>query len=186
MQIILLRHGKPDVPDQAIQPNKFEEWIRAYNNARLCADSAPTEDAVALSANVKAVVCSHLPRSLESAQRLGLKPTITDSIFREMEMPHWSFASPALSPNIWAVLFRLCWFAGFTANAESFKDAKARANKATNQLINIAREHHQVIFIGHGLLNRFIAKTLLANGWIGNKNPGKKYWEYGVYTYATT
>lgn len=186
MHIILLRHGKPDINKQLIQANKFNEWIVAYNDASLCKNSSPSHEVIAMSARANAVVCSNLPRSIDSARRLGLQPTITDWIFREMEMPHWSFPSPALSPNIWAVLFRLCWFAGLTANAESFKDAQARAEHAASQLIKIAHEHHRVIFIGHGLLNRFIAKTLLKRGWVGTKNPGKQYWEYGIYTYATT
>ena len=185
MQIILLRHGKPKMPEQSIRADKFNEWIAAYNSASLCDASLPSDETIAIGVDAKAVICSNLPRSIESAQRLGLQPTFTDSLFCEMEMPYWSFPSPALSPNIWAVLFRLCWFAGFTSHAESFKDAKVRANNATNQLIKIAQEHQQVIFIGHGLLNRFIAKALLKNGWLGNKNPGKQYWGCGVYTYAT-
>lgn len=184
MQIILLRHGKPKMPRESIQPNKFKGWIESYNNAKLCVDSAPTDKTITVSSTIKAVVCSHLSRSIDSAQRLGLQPTVTDSLFREMEMPHWSFPAPALSPNVWALLFRLCWFAGLTSNAESFTEAKERANKATLQLIKFAQEYDQIIFIGHGLLNRFIAKMLLDNGWCGPKNPGKKYWEYGVYTYA--
>ena len=186
MQIILLRHGKPNVPEQSIRPNKFSEWITAYNCASLCEKSLPSDETIAISATANAVICSNLSRSIESAQRLGLQPTTINSLFREMEIPHWSFPSPALSPIVWAILFRICWFAGFTSNAESFKDAKLRAISAANQLIKIAHEHNQIIFIGHGLLNRFIAKALLKNGWIGNKNPGKQYWEYGVYTYATT
>jgi broad specificity phosphatase PhoE len=187
MQITLLRHGKPKMPTQKlIQPNKFNAWIESYDNAKLCVNSAPADGALALAANAKMVICSHLSRSIASAQRLGIQPTISDSLFREMEMPYWSLPAPALSPNTWAVLFRLCWFAGLTSNAESFTAAKARAMCAANQLIKVAQEHNQILFVGHGLLNRFIAKTLLANGWLGPKNPGKKYWEYGVYTYERT
>jgi hypothetical protein len=103
-----------------------------------------------------------------------------------MEMPYWSFPAPELPPSMWTVLFRLCWFAGLTSKVESFKEAKARAAKATDRLIKIARKHRQIVFAGHGLLNQFIAKVLLANGWLGPTNPGKKYWQYGVYTYAAT
>ena len=186
MQITLIRHGKPDMPaNQKISLKKFSEWIDAYNNASLCPKLAPDVEVLTIAKNSKAVICSHLSRSTCSASHLGVQPTFIDPLFREMEMPYWSFASPAISPNIWAILLRLCWFAGFTSNAESFKDARLRAIQATDQLIKFAQEHHQITFVGHGLLNRSIAKTLIKKGWLGPKNPGKKYWEYGVYTYAT-
>ena len=186
MQITLIRHGKPDMPNQKIPLKKFSDWIDAYNTANLCPRLIPNVGALTIAKHSNAVICSHLSRSTNSALRLGVQPTFSDPIFREMEMPNWSFPSPALSPNVWAVLFRLFWFAGLTSKAESFAEAKARAIRATEQLIKLAQEHHQIIFVGHGLLNQFIAKTLLKSGWLGPTSPGKKYWEYGVYTYATT
>jgi broad specificity phosphatase PhoE len=187
MQITLLRHGKPDISqDQLIQPKKFGKWLDAYNDASLCLKNVPDSDILALAKKSKTVVCSDLPRSINSALRLGVKPICTEPLFREMELPYWSFPAPALPANLWTFLFRLCWFSGLTSKAESFKDAKIRAVRATDQLVKLVQEHHQIIFVGHGLLNWFIAKTLLENGWSGPKNPGKKYWQYGVYTYATT
>ena len=187
MQITLLRHGKPDMPHhKSISPKKFGEWIDAYNGASLCPKHAPDSDILTLAKKSKAVVCSDLTRSINSALCLGVKPVCAAPLFREMELPYWSFPAPVLPANIWAFLFRLCWFAGLTSKAESFKDAKVRAASATDLLVKYAQEHHQIIFVGHGLLNRFIAKTLLENGWSGPKNPGKQYWQYGVYTYATT
>jgi broad specificity phosphatase PhoE len=186
MQITLIRHGKPDMPHQKIPLKKFSDWIDAYNTANLCQRLLPNVSALAIAKNSNVVICSHLSRSIGSALRLGVQPTFSDPIFREMEMPNWSLPSPAFSSNVWAVLCRLFWFAGLTSNAESFAEAKLRATHATEQLIKFAQEHDQIIFVGHGLLNRFIAKTLLKRGWLGPTSPGKKYWDYSVYTYATT
>jgi len=38
-----------------------------------------------------------------------------------------------------------------------------------------------VILVGHGLMNRLIAKQLRYKHWQGPASPGKKYWKYGVY-----
>ena len=187
MHITLLRHGKPDISQsQLIQPKKFGEWFDAYNGASLCPQHAPDSHILALAKKSKAVVCSDLPRSINSALCLGVKPICAVPLFREMELPYWSFPAPTLPANLWAFLFRLCWFAGLKSKVESFKNAKIRAAIATDQLVKLVQEYHQIIFVGHGLLNRFIAKTLLENGWLGPKNPGKQYWQYGVYTYAIT
>ncbi len=180
-----MRHGKPDVSRKLIRSNQFGEWIGNYNIANLCATPSPSDEAINVSSSANAIICSSLQRSVNSAVRLGLQATITDSVFREMEMPHWSFISPPVSANVWAFLFRLCWFAGLTSNAESFEVAKERANNATTQLIKYAQDHQKIIFVGHAMLNRFIAKGLLDSGWIGPKSPGRKYWEYGIYTYET-
>lgn len=180
-----MRHGKPNMPRQLIRSVQFGEWIENYNIAHLCETSSPSDEVFAISAGANAVICSSLQRSTDSALRLGLQPTITDSIFREMEMPHWSFVSPPLPAKVWSFLFRLCWFAGLTSHAESFKDAKVRASNATKQLIKHAQDHQKIIFVGHGMLNRFIAKALLQDGWVGPKHPGGKYWEFGIYNYET-
>lgn len=183
MRIILVRHGKPDTPNAAaLRARDFTDWIDRYNSAHLCSDSKPTAEIIDRARNCNAVVCSHLSRSLESASALGLTQiTYSDKLFREMEMPSWHFPSPHLAPQIWAVLFRVFWFLGFSSNAESFQQAKARALEAAEKLLTLAQTHRSVVFIGHGLLNRYIAKALLAHSWQGPTNPGKDYWKYGVY-----
>jgi hypothetical protein len=52
---------------------------------------------------------------------------------------------------------------------------------AALRLIELAKSHESVLFIGHGLLNRYVAEFLRANAWHGPTNPGKHYWSFGVY-----
>jgi hypothetical protein len=40
------------------------------------------------------------------------------------------------------------------------------------------------MLIGHGIINRLLAKKLRSSGWKGPKNPGNNYWEYAVYEKA--
>lgn len=46
----------------------------------------------------------------------------------------------------------------------------------------LAQENEKVILVGHGLMNRLIAGNLRRNNWQGPTSPGKKYWEFGIYT----
>ena len=85
-----------------------------------------------------------------------------------------------------ANLLRGLWFLGFSKNTESISVAKSRAKQASEKLIELAAEYQSVLFVGHGFLNHYIAKELLANNWIGPSSPGKKYWEFGAYRCAKT
>lgn len=183
MRIVLLRHGKPDVPDFGkLQAKDFKTWIESYNEAGLAADDSPHVDAITVSRDCNCVVCSDLPRSLASARALGVgEAIITEPVFREMGLPYCSFPSPRLPANAWAAIFRLLWFSGFSRNCETFSEARRRAACGAQELIAIAEKHQSVLLVGHGLLNRFIARELLANGWHGPATPAKNYWDFGVY-----
>ena len=73
------------------------------------------------------------------------------------------------------------WLFGFNKNGESFTKAKTRAKEAACQLIALAEENEKVILIGHGVMNRLIARQLRLCKWQGPSSPGRKYWEYGIY-----
>ncbi len=187
MRIVLLRHGKPDTPAPKPQRVKdFHLWIKSYNTANLRKDSNPPRTIMGILNDLALVVCSDLPRSKESAQKLGFSQVdYAEPLFREMAMPYASFPSPKLSPNVWAILFRIMWFLGYSPNSESFSEAKLRAVSAANRLKELAHNNGSVLFVGHGLINAYIAKALLSEGWQGPASPGKKYWEFGVYECAT-
>lgn len=187
MRIILMRHGKPDLTDtKPLASHEFHQWIRAYNSAPLCAESTPRDDAKKIASECVLVVCSHLRRSQESAQRLGVAIAHSDEIFREMEMPHGKLYLPKLLPAVWALFFRCLWFMGYARNSETFRAARGRAALAAQQLQALAQQHESVLFIGHGLLNRFVAKELRRNGWRGSANPSRRYWDFGVYEFFET
>lgn len=187
MLIVLLRHGKPDFPEHGkLRVGEIHRWVESYNSAGLVAQHKPSKQAIEVANSCNAVVCSNLPRSVESAYALGVNEIdFIEPIFREMELPHGSFPSPKLSPNFWAALFRFLWFFGYSSNGESLREAKSRASMGANRLKEIAENNGSVLFVGHGFVNRFIAKELLSTGWHGPMNPGKQFWEFGVYEYAT-
>jgi len=70
---------------------------------------------------------------------------------------------------------------GYAPNSESYSQAKLRAKKCADQLIEIAKEKDSVILIGHGVLNRLISKELRARNWQGSSKAKSKYWQFSVY-----
>lgn len=67
MEIIILRHGKPDIPSLTrISPFPFSEWINSYNASGLSSSSKPTLEAIEIARKSKVVVCSDLSRSIQS------------------------------------------------------------------------------------------------------------------------
>jgi hypothetical protein len=101
-----------------------------------------------------------------------------------MNLPYFDRAPIRLPLKLWVVMLRSLWFLGFSKNTESLLKARARAKVASNMLVELATKHESVLLVGHGFLNHYVAKELLAVNWVGPKSPGKKYWEFGTYEYA--
>ncbi|NOZ61287.1 MAG: phosphoglycerate mutase family protein [Calditrichaeota bacterium] len=185
MRIVLLRHGRPDVHyPEKMKANEMRKIIDAYNAAGLSEKETPPENAVAAAKTCKIVVCSDLQRSLDSARALGLNPGLVDPLFRELDLPYPNSPFFSLSPFVWSILFRVIWFFGYSANSESYREARKRAASAAQKLIEIAKENESAILIGHGFLNRFISKEFLSRGWQGPRYSGKNFWSLGVYEFS--
>ncbi|MES9834418.1 MAG: phosphoglycerate mutase family protein [Candidatus Thiodiazotropha sp. DIVDIV] len=184
MRITILRHGKPNFEwERSVRGSDFKWLESAYDSAGII--GTPPEETNSLIEAHNVVICSDLPRSIESAEALGAKAIhVSSAVFREMNLPYFDKAPIKLPLKLWVVFLRSLWFFGFAKNTESIRLAKARAKEASNQLVQLAVEHNSVLFVGHGFLNHYVAKELLAKKWIGPRSPGKKYWEYGTYDYV--
>jgi broad specificity phosphatase PhoE len=70
---------------------------------------------------------------------------------------------------------------GYSKNSESFNEAKERADDATNELESLANAQNEVLLIGHGIMNKLIAKVLRTRGWSKVRSSGQSYWNYEIY-----
>lgn len=185
MEIILLRHGKPDFSTlQKVAIRDLPEMISGYNRSGV---SQPAPDSsINMAQSCGHIVCSDLLRSIQSAHRLGLKDIdLSSPLFREVDLPVTIWPSPKMSPFFWFAFFRLIWFMGHTAKGESISLARSRAFTGMQELSQLAHKYGRVLFVGHGLLNQFIAKELLSYGWQGPKIPARKHWGYSRYKYIS-
>lgn len=186
MKIVLLRHGRPAVKNLGKMSGAgFQNWIDAYNSADLDLSCVPSAESVNAATECRAVVCSDLPRSIASAQSLGFTQLdLVERDFREMELPCANIPWLNCPASFWAVVFRVAWFLGYSTGVESYQQAKIRARHCAQRLIKIAQQNDSVVFVGHGFLNRFIAKELTHLGWQGQAKAARAYWGFAVYERA--
>jgi len=182
MEIILLRHGKPDFSTaKRIAIRELPKMIATYNCAGV--SQLPPASSVQMARACKHVVCSDLLRSVQSAKLLGVEQIdLSEPLFREADLPVTLWPSMKMSPYFWLVVFRILWFFGHSADGESITQARLRAATAMQQLDTLAQTHGRVLFVGHGILNQFIAKELLSYGWQGPKRPARDHWGFSRYT----
>ena len=185
MKIILMRHGKPDFDfSRRVKATDFARIVHEYDTADIV-DHPPTQ-ALKQAQQCNAVVVSNLIRSHLSAQALLLENIVLSSVlFKEAPLPYPRKGSLKLSISIWAVLLRVAWLLGYSQNGESFKTASNRAKAAAKVLMQLAEEHGSVLLVGHGVMNRLLAKELRKQGWRAETSLGSKHWAFGVYEYAT-
>jgi broad specificity phosphatase PhoE len=186
MRITLLRHGKPTFDLKgSVRAKDLGAIARSYDLSGIA--GAPPIETVAAIQGGRFVVCSHLARSIESAKALGFSEIhVTEPLFCETAIPHFGSGSVSLPVGVWIVVLRILWLFGFSRNGESLINARKRARHAAERLIELAEEHQNILLVGHGFINRFIAKELKKSGWFGPSSPGTGYWGYGIYERATT
>jgi broad specificity phosphatase PhoE len=185
LEIVLIRHGKPQIDTTGIvSPAEFGRWVAEYDMAGIDKNHIPTERAIQKAADCTFIVCSHLPRSIESAEFLNIpEPGLISPLFRECEMPYSNWQYPKLPKIVWPVLFRLFQMTAYSANSGSYKEMRKRSHDCAIQLTAFARNHGSVLFVGHGVLIWLIHQHLLEMGWSGPKKSPKSHWEFGEYTY---
>ncbi|MEI4800909.1 histidine phosphatase family protein [Bacillus sp. NPDC077411] len=186
MDILLIRHGKSKFTENnRITCKEFKNWVEKYDyNGVFEEPSYPSETLKKISsANI--VITSDLKRSVESAKLLNPKlKAISVSLFRETELPALSrkLLDLKLKPSNWAVILRCLWFCGYSNECESLNNAKRRAKKASQLLIDYARKHKSVALVGHGFFNMLIAKELQRMGWKGKRKTSTKHWGCTIYS----
>ncbi|MGA8136965.1 MAG: histidine phosphatase family protein [Pseudomonas gingeri] len=179
-EIILMRHGQPNLAViDRVSALDMKRWIEQYNLSEIINQPAP-EASVQLASTAQVIVSSTAPRALTSVRALGLQPTRVDAIFCEAQLPHGRWTLPRLSPFTWAFILRISWLCGFSGTVESSRQAKTRANEAARQLQSLASAG-PVLLLGHGFMNRMIAKQLEAAGWTRQERNANGYWSAMVY-----
>ncbi len=160
----------------------MKRWIELYNRPEVAIDqvAAVKLDQVG---SARCIVASTARRALSSLKTLGYTPLVTDAVFCEAQLPFALRCFPHLPPLVWAAFFRILWFFGYARGAESIQEARIRARTAAHKLSSLA-EHGSVLFMGHGIINRLIAKELTALGWAGPARQKSEYWSVNVYKHS--
>ena len=182
MQIILVRHAKVLMPDPTpLYASEMRAWVHAYDHAPIEIDIPHKEQLVALATQSACLVCSGHGRSIGSLALLGAIPERQERIFDEVAVPSVNWRGVKLAPKVWLVLFRIASLFGYRGGGESLSDAKVRAVLAVDRLVDFSAEAESTLLLGHGLMNRFIAKELKRRGWRESRALGRANWSYGIF-----
>lgn len=180
MEITLMRHGQPLLVSAApITAAQMGEWIDSYNLSRVKVENVPSSS-VQLANSASTIVTSTSLRAISSVEALGRHPSLKEGLFCEAQLPYARWGLLRLPPNAWAGFFRLLWFLGYSNECEAFGAARARAKIAADRLASLAAKG-PVLLVGHGIMNRLIARELLSTGWSGPSGPSSAYWGCSVY-----
>lgn len=181
MKIVILRHGKPAIDRwPAVYAVEMQLWIKHYNNAGVIEPATIECKRCVIGSDT--ILCSAMQRSIDSAAML--RPDLTlqpDPELVEAGLPYANWRVLKLPVKYWSLVFRVMWLFGYSKNAESCWSAKQRARAAAEKIIKTAVENGSVVYVGHGIFNRLIAKELRTQGWNGPVNPGSKYWDFSIY-----
>jgi broad specificity phosphatase PhoE len=182
MEITLIRHGKSLwTENKPITAQEFRNWVEQYDSQGVYEEKSYPPETLRKIRAATIVITSDLKRSKDSAEYIKPNGTvISNSLFRETEMPFVKIGGLRLHASIWGVILRCLWFMGCSNRCESVSGAKRRAEAAASFLAKSALEHYNVVLVGHGFFNRMIAKELIKNGWIGKRQSGARHW------YSTT
>ena len=182
-----MRHGKPTVSlQEKISGNQFRSFVERYNAAKITSNSKPSGYTLNLIQDAKFIFTSDLARTIDSARILDhhIQP-ISKTIFRELNCWLHFPTDIKLSAFTWVIISRILWEIGYHQDCESPKQARQRAKKATELLI----EQHQctgsVLLIAHGGINILIATHLRKMGWRGPRNPDGSHWGITTYIYGS-
>ncbi|PCJ31662.1 MAG: hypothetical protein COA99_17010 [Moraxellaceae bacterium] len=187
MEIILLRHGKPEIEMKGrFNPEEWREFLKKYDEVHVDPKSLPSSEALEIASSSDVVVCSELLRSSESAKILGVKKIdFENALFNESPMPHGLFKRLRLTLLEWTVFYRIAQWFGYTIGTnETGREGNVRALECANLLVELARSNKKVLHVGHYGLNSYIAVHLLKMGWAGNRGYYQKHWEFWRFKYS--
>jgi broad specificity phosphatase PhoE len=180
-KIVLMRHGEPTSRYSAwIAGREFGEWVRSFDQGGIKEAMLIPDEVRQLASTIGLVISSDLLRATQSAARLARK-TVIDPDLREAGLVE-SFRTSLRAPvSLWLAAARLAWRLDVTSSQEPIAAARARAQRVTDNVISLAREHRSVLVVGHGVFNSLIARRLRALGWSGPLVPPSRYWSVATY-----
>jgi broad specificity phosphatase PhoE len=189
-QIVLARHGRPDLPadlGRAISGREIGRWYRGYDASGIVDAVEPPACLRAAAAAAGCVVASDSRRALETAARLGVTDKVrVEPALREVGFPE-SLALPVrLSPVAWVLIARAMQMLRCCECDEPVPATRARAAIAAETLSQLADDHGTLVVVGHGWFNRFVARELRRRGWHGPRWPPTRYWSAATYRRPAT
>ncbi|WP_198022845.1 hypothetical protein [Methylosinus sp. LW3] len=178
--IVLIRHGRVAIEsDGLFSREDFLRFVEDYDAAPLCPDSRPAEKLTERLRLARGLFASELPRARESARILFLDRDVRyDAMFNEEPhhvVPWLQFRMPLLAWFAWSRV-------GEAMSPSLHRAVAARGSIAAKRLI-VEAHHGPTALIGHGWVNRFIARSLIESGWrCSLRHGGSEPWFFRLFS----
>ncbi|MEM1381776.1 MAG: histidine phosphatase family protein [Pseudomonadota bacterium] len=186
--IVTARHGRPDVDRSVkITAREYGLWWANYDESGLAPGQTPPDGLVSIASDAKVVLCSTLPRAIETADAVVDNARIVprDALFVEAPLPPPPFFPSfiKLTPTTWGVISRTFWFFGYAPKGtETHWGARRRVISVADRLGAEAQASGDVLLCAHGYLNWMIHRVLKKRGWeLVEHQGGNNYWSYRAY-----
>ena len=182
-RIFLVRHGKVDI-DQSklIAGRTLSSFVGHYDKAGIVTSMLLPRRVLEIGRTANLIVCSDRRRALESASLMAPDADILSGAeYREAGLPTAIRTGIRLRADLWMAVARAAWFFGWAPECETVHNVKARAMQAAVNLLHLASERGSVVFVGHGLLNRYIASCLRREGLVGPRLISTRPWGLAEY-----
>ena len=185
-RIITARHGKPNLNrDVMITAREYGDWWARYDESGLAPGEHPPQSLVDLASECEVVLCSTLPRAIETADKIVEHARIVprNALFVEAPLPPPPVPWVRLSPTAWGRISRAFWFLGYSpGETESHRGARTRVRRIADLLMEEAKGGDDVLLCAHGYLNWMFDNHIRRRGWERIVHEGENdYWSYRAY-----
>jgi hypothetical protein len=184
-RIIIVRHGRPVVIPKEAPPmgwKAYKDWWAKYELSSLKDGQTCPEPLLKEVRDDAIILSSARPRAIQTAGHLGRGRAVKhDAMFNEAPLPAPRLGRFPMRPKNWNKIARLLWMLGHSGGEEHVRDARRRAARASEVLIDAAGEGRDVVLAAHGWFNRMLRPELRKRGWSNVHDGGDKYWSYRIY-----
>jgi len=176
-QIILIRHGEPDLDKKGWRNRKeATQYMMDYDSVGvvpfsqgpICTNDNPITN----------VFHSSMPRAKHTTQlAFGDQFTlIENSDFREFGRKNMKFCNIRLPLKFWTGGSRILWLLGLNDKGiETYKEARNRTQSNAHFLAKQSCIDQHIILVAHGLHNKYLEKYLKRMGWKNVFDNGNGY-----------
>ena len=175
MEIVLIRHGRPDFLARPLgKHNPPATALQRYKASEVT--DSPPEQLLQLARKTGVCITSKLERSMTSASLLEKESIKSTELLNESELPHPNQLCVPVPWPAFLILSRLLWFTGYRRNCPGRQEDLKRAKRASEYLCNAVAHDNCLLAIGHGIMNRMICAELKKSGWSVVNTSGTGYW----------
>ena len=171
--------------DVRITAREYGQWWARYDESGLAPGEEPPQSLVDLASECDVVLCSTLPRAIETADKIVDDARIVpqNALFVEAPLPPPPVPLVRLSPTMWGRISRAFWFLGYSPKeTESHRGARARVRQIADLLVDEASDGDDVLLCAHGYLNWMFDRHIRRRGWQRVVHEGEnEYWSYRAY-----